>query len=660
MRWLVLAVVLLAAPARADVRTITFPLVVDYPILEAAVRRDLGMQDGGSLELWGTPGDCHWAVVDELGVGGGKGKLQLIAKGSAAVGFRLLWFCFSPLAWQGELVLGLRPAVGPDWQLRLEVLDVEARDMNGQRSPVTSGALELMRGRLEERLHDFHFDLAPPVDEAKALVRASATHERAAPVLTAIESLRPLETVADDDGIHVRLALDVPEGEAPAPGTEPALAPDEVARWEEQLDRWDAFLVFVVKELGDVSVDKGVRSELLAILLDGRRELTETLRQGPVPGTDPVRNLFLSSWDRLRVQTRRAVRDGALGDRAYRFVTFLAAADALAAIDQAGPGLGLDISADGLRRLARVLDPDRTGDPIAVSDAPDPELRALFGVEDPSESEGPPSARPARAPSSTTAPSSTLPPSTVVAPATVAPSPEPPSTEPPSTEPPSTAPPSTGPPSTDAPSTTLPLSWLFGPRSAAAATVDLAEVGHRLDRWVPRVEELASYQAVVGDLLTTVTAHREARVDPSFAAVYRTLVPTVAWQESCWRQFVERNGAVTFLLSKTGDIGMMQVNRHVWRGFFDLRKLEWDAVYNAATGAEILVQLLSRYGAKDGARPGDDAARATYAAYNGGPGAYARYRSPRANALARAIDADFYDKYRTVVAGTAGDRVLCM
>jgi soluble lytic murein transglycosylase-like protein len=96
----------------------------------------------------------------------------------------------------------------------------------------------------------------------------------------------------------------------------------------------------------------------------------------------------------------------------------------------------------------------------------------------------------------------------------------------------------------------------------------------------------------------------------------------------------------------------------VWRGFFDLQKLEWDAVYNAAAGAEILLQLLSRFGMKESAA--DDAARAAYAAYNGGPGAAQRFRSPKASAAARAIDADFREKYRRVVAGTAGDLVLCM
>jgi hypothetical protein len=164
----------------------------------------------------------------------------------------------------------------------------------------------------------------------------------------------------------------------------------------------------------------------------------------------------------------------------------------------------------------------------------------------------------------------------------------------------------------------------------------------------------------VDQLLTTVAAERAPRVDRRLAPVYRDLVPTVAWQESCWRQFVERNGSVTFLLSATGDVGMMQVNRRVWRGFFDLRKLEWDAVYNAAAGAEIIVQLLGRFGGKEGATVLENAARATYSAYNGGPASYARYRSPRARPLERAIDADFFDKYRRVASGRAGDLVLCM
>ena len=98
---LALAIVAASAATAAAARTVTFPLVVDYPIVEAAFRRDLGMTEGSSLELWGTPGGCHWAVADEMALDTQGGKLRVQITGSTVVGFRLLWFCVSPIGWQG-------------------------------------------------------------------------------------------------------------------------------------------------------------------------------------------------------------------------------------------------------------------------------------------------------------------------------------------------------------------------------------------------------------------------------------------------------------------------------------------------------------------------------------------------------------------------------
>ena len=669
---LVLGLLVLLAATSARAATVTFPLVVDHPILEAAMRRDLGMTDDHSLELWGTPGDCHWAVIDELSFAAEGGKLRVTAAGSTVVGFRLLWFCLSPFAWQGQLLLTTRPVVGRDWQLRFDTVDVEARDPDGNPSPLTNSALQLVKDRLEERLEAFHYDLSPPAEEAKALIRAAAEGERAKRVLAALDTLRPLDTTVDGEGVRVIIAIDVPDvASEPAPSPEPPLTEAEAKAWDDRLDRWEAFLVFTVKTLALATHDRGVRTELLDILLDARRELVGVLQQGPIPGTDPVRNLFLSAWDRLRVQTRRALHEGAFGDRADRFIGFLAAGDALAALDQAGPALGLEISADGLRRLARLVDPEQRPDPIPVSEAVDPELRSLFGFEEPAPDDVPrrasrvppagtaPAPPPAGAPPATAAPPRTdVPATTDVAPTTGAPS----TTAPPPT--PVVPPPTTdAPTTTDTPSTTaptLPLSWLFAPRAAEAAVVDLAVIGKQLDRWVPDDKELVTYRTTVETLLTTVASHRLDRLDERLHPVFRNLVPAVAWQESCWRQFVLKNGKVTYLRSATGDVGIMQVNLRVWRGFFDVTKLQWDAVYNAASGAEILLQLLSRVGPKEGTRSADAAARAAYSAYNAGPGSYARYRTAKAKSLGRAIDDDFYDKYRRIAVGTAGNDVLCM
>lgn len=601
----VTAILLCLRPAATRAAEVTFTLAVDYPLLQAAMRREVGLGDGPAV-LWGSTDGCRSLVLRDLTLAPDDDRLRIGAGGQGAVGFDVASFCLFPLSWDGSLVARGRPTVGTDWQLALDDIDAQLLDATGQSTFVTRRLWSFVGDRVEAPLADFRFDLAPPAAEVRALLRASAPPENAASVLAAIDSLRPLETTAGDEAILVRVAMDVPDVPRVPAASEPALTPEERAAWETALDRWDAFLVFVVKDLGLLG-RQPVRDALFEVLLRGRTTLVEVLAAGPVAGEDPVRRLFLDAWEALRPVVRQAALAGALGEHALRYVAFLAAGDALAALDAAAPGLGLEISADGLRRLARVLQPDVAGDPLAVSDAPDPVLRELFGFHEPE------------------------------------------ATPPPPEEPPP-----------------APTSWWWWPSGTAWAAeqppgTDLPALGRALDRWVPETADLGSYRALVSQLLDLIASREGPRgkVEPTWQRLYGHLVRATAWQESCWRQFVVENGAVTFLLSGTGDVGLMQVNRRVWRGFFDVQKLQWDIVYNAGAGAEILAQLLTRYGVKEAAVGGGHAARATYSAYNGGPAAHRRYRSAKARAVDRGVDRAFWRKFQTTEAGQEMDHVLC-
>jgi soluble lytic murein transglycosylase-like protein len=126
-----------------------------------------------------------------------------------------------------------------------------------------------------------------------------------------------------------------------------------------------------------------------------------------------------------------------------------------------------------------------------------------------------------------------------------------------------------------------------------------------------------------------------------------------AWQESCWRQFVKKGEKLAPLSSVTGDLGLMQVNRHVWRGLYDVKGLSGDIEYNGHAGAEILMRYLSRYALRknEHKQPGGHLARATYAAYNGGPSHLARYRAEKQISQLKQIDEDFWRKYQAVTSG---------
>ncbi len=199
-------------------------------------------------------------------------------------------------------------------------------------------------------------------------------------------------------------------------------------------------------------MDPRIREELFDLLMTNRYEFLPLLA-GEVPRGqgDPVRRLFIETWKRLHAIVQEGEQRGLLGDKLLRYIGFVSAGDALLALEQAAPGLGIQISVDGLRRLARMLRPEVTEDPLIYRIDVDPALRTLFGFPPEIPAEPPP-----------------------------APSPE------------------------------GFFQWPLPAAHAAEADDDpLAALRKRLDRWVPEGSELAEYGQLVEQLLghTTQAGH---------------------------------------------------------------------------------------------------------------------------------------------------------
>ena len=130
---------------------------------------------------------------------------------------------------------------------------------------------------------------------------------------------------------------------------------------------------------------------------------------------------------------------------------------------------------------------------------------------------------------------------------------------------------------------------------------------------------------------------------------------TTAWQESCWRQYIVKGRKIEPLISESGDVGMLQINMRVWRGFYSPSRLKWDIVYNTRAGSEILFKFMVNYALKkqEHKREGGllNLARATYSAYNGGPTQVSRYRRADVPAAHKKIDRAFWDKFQQVYEG---------
>jgi hypothetical protein len=194
-------------------------------------------------------------------------------------------------------------------------------------------------------------------------------------------------------------------------------------------------------------------------------------------------------------------------------------------------------------------------------------------------------------------------------------------------------------------------------------TTQILSLGERLKRVVVNDSNASRYRSDL-DRLLDLSGQREINDDALESAYHRAylaLVKSSAWQESCWRQFVIRDGSVRWLESATGDIGLMQVNKYVWRGFYSLPRLRWDLVYNVSSGDEILMRMMRHAADKGAGKSGQPAelARSAYSAYNGGPGAWSRWRRHNVPKDVRQIDEAFWEKYRTIEQGQSFDILRC-
>ena len=143
-----------------------------------------------------------------------------------------------------------------------------------------------------------------------------------------------------------------------------------------------------MKQIAARSQSDTVRETLLDLLIETRYDILMALSDPATQGPDPVRQMFVDVWSRLAPLLREVSHD-LQGDLPLQYLTFIAAGDMLQILDRLGPVIGLEISADGLRRMARMLVPDDKADPLEYNLDVDPALRQLFGLEPPGPTKAP-------------------------------------------------------------------------------------------------------------------------------------------------------------------------------------------------------------------------------------------------------------------------------
>ncbi len=585
-----LALLLLALPARAATRAVDVPLLLDHVFLRKMLVEQVYTLPGTEVRVWDDNSGCNFMVLSNPRVDAVGDRLRVTSDGVARVGTAVGRRCLNVIDWTGTVEVLEQGELDPTTPVvRFRVVDSNVYGKDGKKS-VTGTFWDWVKKYVHPRLETVTVDLAQPLTDLRDFLPTVLPDDGDA-ARRLIDSIRIADATVNDAGLRLDLRFDIDEAtlveEPLSPGPVPTLSPDEIAAWNVAWEQWDAFVTFVAKNAAGDALD-AQRRQLFAVLIEARYDILDALAPAHPGAPDPVRPLFVSTWTRL-APVLRDVSLGVPGEAALRYLTFITAADALRAIDALGPSSGLDISADGLRRLARMIAPATPGDPLTYDEAVDPELRERFGF-------GPP--------------------------------PPPPE-----------------------PNPDVDLSWVWP--AAAHADDPAARLNHwvptrdDLDDYLPLVRDLLKETAdrtlatkelkpefhQVYRWLVLATAWKEScwrqfvlvngRIRPMLSGAGAVGIMQVL--PRVWRGFYDVGGLQQDIAynARAGS----EILVHYMRD------------YAVAKGEHTVTGIV------------DNLARSTYAMYNGGPAQVRRYRTGGVKRSLRDIDTAFWDKYRKVKAG---------
>ena len=590
----------------AESRMVHVPIPLDYPFIRAVLVQQaftlpgeravaLDQDDGcARIELWSPEVSSDGPLVKV-------GSHVKVRAGASVLGK-----CLHLAEWEGyvELLQRLRlDEAGP--RIRFEAVDSRLYNQDREKASLPSALWDLIKSHLHVYLNRVQVDLGEPLRAVKGLLPLFFSPIARQRVERWADSLLFRNLRVSADAVRVDLVMEV---DMPPITQETAEAPSqpEIDRLTKAWEDWDAYLAYELESLVGKPITEGERRTILETLLETRQAFVRSLSERALR-QDLVRVQFIWAWERLAPILRKYLGRQA-SPSLFTRLAFFTATDALAALDAIGPAVGLEVSRDGLIRLARLLMREGAEPRLDYSFEVSPELRGLLGLGPPLDESGP----------SFDMEELEIP----------------------------------GEPRGQRPSDDQGSLLKRGPPVTRAEEAPPSRLADILP-WLPPARDAAPYLGKVRQVLEEAAGAIQGRLDAQYRRPYATLVLATAWQESCWRQFVRAGQKVRYVLSWSGtSVGLMQINERVWRGIYRPENLRWNIHYNARAGSEILALYL-REGVFKRTEPqaiqdADMLARAVYAMYNGGPGQLKAFlQRSEGNAFTR-LDDLFWQKYALV------------
>lgn len=603
-------------------KTIALPLTLDYPLIRSALIAKVFTLPGQKAILMDPKNRCVRLELSDPQVRPDGPSILLLNKIKLQAGLELGKGCLQPVDWEGVVEIRLKPYLEQKtWRLRFKTQDTSFYNQHHEKMTVAAIIWKMIKKYVHPPLDRMAINLAPPINEVARLLPFFVKPEQQEKLKMGLRSLRmgPVRVGPKTVETEILVDLDIPER------TESAKAPESLTEAEKERfiatwETWDSFLVHELLSLSGQPLTEEERGTLLKTLLEIRYGFADALDHR-IPERDLVREQFIKSWADLGpIMRKHLIREDF--PSVFGYMGYFTAMDSLKILDNLGGAFGLEISQDGLIRLARLLSQGQVQWNPGYSFEVNPELRKLLDLGSPIDETGPGYEED----------------------------------------------------ELDLPD---PSSEDLSPRSRisrflqyVAASPDEGKVlkaDRDLMKWLPDEKNMDDYLDRVEEVLQGAAEQvlSKKNLEEKYHGLFRRLVLATAWQESCWRQLTASNGKIRYLLSYNGSsVGLMQVNIRVWRGLYQPKSLRWNIHYNVLAGTEILELYFRRY-ALDRLGPEqslhlDILGGGVYAMYNSGPNEFKRFLKRFKDGRLNSFDRLFLEKYGWVKNGQMDRLQICL
>lgn len=341
----------LLVSASAQAREVNLPISLNYGLVRNALIQQLFTGEGQTARVWKDGKQCSFLDLSNPQIAGDNGQIKINNNVHAQIGTKLGGGCMTMLTWSGILETFQQPTLDPSGnQLNFPITRSNAYDSNGR--PLNIGQLQdLLQKAAAPKLAALKIDLNKSRDDIIKTLLPYVDGNDSEQLYDIVNSLRFGQVKVGDSAMLVNVGFNSPNIKATDKQPAAPLNAQELQQWKAVWQGWQASLDKAINQApmdGELANSRGT---LQKILQQAGVAFEQGLSGNDSDG-DPVRQFLDSSWDEMAPLLRTASKQFP-GAESLRYLTLIAATDLMYELESIGSPLGLEISSNGLRKIAR-------------------------------------------------------------------------------------------------------------------------------------------------------------------------------------------------------------------------------------------------------------------------------------------------------------------